>query len=288
MLWHPFRSMTDPSPKTRSGLPKQMGPSPTSTTISRSERQIWGAANPTPSAAYMVSTMSCNSFVTLLVTFGTGFAFCRNMGSPLSLICRTANAFSSLSLFKLTSRNQTIAVRRRLYCTIISLRLQERNCAHVNSHSYSRLTIRHSLKTGFSTLAYRVPIALDQQMPPILPFQLFQRSSGWTNQLLRRVQHRQAPLGGLFRRRCNFLLVFSPHKYASQLRIWRVMGLLPITKFLLCKSHIIVRRGRLDGVMTGSIGLEKYTTGGFTSARSTGHLCKQLNCPLRRAKIGNG
>src|SRR5690606_1995394 len=53
-----------------------------------------GAARPTPSAAYIVSSISFNSLTILGVTLGTGLALARNTGSPLYRSSSTATLLS--------------------------------------------------------------------------------------------------------------------------------------------------------------------------------------------------
>src|SRR5690606_28462531 len=62
----------------------------TSTTITRFPTPTCGAASPTPSAAYIVSSMSSMSVRTSSSTTATGSARARNTGSPRIRISRIA------------------------------------------------------------------------------------------------------------------------------------------------------------------------------------------------------
>src|SRR5690625_907663 len=232
--------MAVPSPETSSGLTKWSGPSPTSITTSRSERPIWGAASPTPSAAYMVSSISCRSFTTRLVILCTGCAFCRNTGSPLNLISRTANPFHPF-----------LTVGSRLYFTITFLGLQERHRTDIHSDRHAIRAVGHGGKTRLRAPLHNRLIAFKEKVPPIFTLELFQRGRGRADQMFPRIDNISATLGRSLRGRRHIPLVLSPNKYASQLGIWWVLGMLSVPKLLLCKTFVVVCRGGLDRVMIG-------------------------------------
>src|SRR5690625_2829701 len=90
MLKQPSTSMSSPDPETILGLISTIGPSPTSITTIFLLTPTWGAARPTPSAAYIVSIMFWISLDIFFVIFVTGSVGCLSTGSPSFTIFNTA------------------------------------------------------------------------------------------------------------------------------------------------------------------------------------------------------
>jgi hypothetical protein len=79
---------------TRATRPRGPASRRTSTTMTRREIPIWGAARPAPSSAAMVSNMSSTRDWSASSKTSTSFASFRRTGSPSSRISRTAMVVS--------------------------------------------------------------------------------------------------------------------------------------------------------------------------------------------------